>query len=89
MLERLSKMPNIGSTLEKKLIEAGINTPEELKKLGSKDAFIKIKFVDNTACYNMLCALEGAIQGVRWHNLSDDTKKDLKSFFNMENLKER
>jgi len=88
-LEKLSKMPNIGATLEKKLIEVGINTPEELRKLGSSDAFIKIKFADNTACYNMLCALEGAIQGVRWHNLSEDTKKDLKCFFNMENLKER
>ena len=89
MLEKLSEMPNIGAALEKKLIEAGINTPEELKKLGSRDAFIKIKFADNTACYNMLCALEGAIQGIRWHNLSDDTKMDLKGFFNMENLKER
>jgi len=86
-VEKLSKMPNIGGTLEKKLMEAGINTPEDLKKAGSKEAFIKIKFIDNTACYNMLCALEGAIQGIRWHDLSEDTKKDLKLFFSMENLK--
>ena len=85
-MEKLSKMPNIGAALEKKLMEAGINSPEELKSLGGKEAFIKIKFIDNTACYNMLCALEGAVQGVRWHNLSEDTKKDLKCFFSMQNL---
>lgn len=80
-LERLSKMPNIGLTLEKKLIDIGIKTPEELISLGSKEAFVNIKIVDNTACYNMLCALEGAIQGIRWHNLSNSTKEDLKCFF--------
>ena len=80
-MERLSKMPNVGVTLEKKLIDAGISTPEDLKSLGSKEAFIRIKVIDNTACYNMLCALEGAIQGIRWHNLSDVSKKDLKCFF--------
>lgn len=80
-LEGISKMPNIGLTLEEKLADIGINISEELINLGSKGAFIKIKIVDNTACYNMLCALEGAIQGIRWHNLSDTTKKDLKGFF--------
>jgi DNA transformation protein len=80
-LKELSKMLNIGLTLEKKLTDIGINTSEELISLGSKEAFIRIKIVDNTACYNMLCALEGAIQEIRWHNLSDTTKKDLKCFF--------
>jgi DNA transformation protein len=28
-----------------------------------------------------LSALEGAIQGVRWHHLSDETKADLKAFY--------
>jgi DNA transformation protein len=28
-----------------------------------------------------LCSLEGAIQGVRWHNLDDETKKSLKEFY--------
>jgi DNA transformation protein and related proteins len=80
-LESLSKMTNIGSILQEKLIDVGINTPEELIVTGSKEAFIRIKAVDNTACYNMLCALEGAIQGIRWHNLTDEIKMELKSFF--------
>ena len=37
-MEKLSKMPNTGAALEKKLMEAGINIPEELKSLGGKEA---------------------------------------------------
>jgi DNA transformation protein len=28
-----------------------------------------------------LCALEGAIQGVRWHNLDEATKQQMKAFY--------
>ncbi len=74
-------MPNIGKEASKKLISVGIDTPEKLIELGSKEAFIRIKAIDNTACFSMLQALEGAIQDVRWHYLPDSTKKDLKEFF--------
>lgn len=80
-MEKLSNLPNKGAILENKLIEARVKTPDDLKKLGSKEAFLKIKNIDESACYNMLCALEGAIEGIRWHNLSDHKKKDLKKFF--------
>lgn len=85
-MDKLSKMPNIGAILEKKLIDVGVKTPEELKALGSKEAFIKIRTIDNTVCLNTLCALEGAIEGVRWHYLSQSTKNDLKSFFQIQNM---
>jgi len=75
-------MPNIGKEARKKLIAVGIDTPEKLIEVGSKEAFIRIKTIDNTACFSMLQGLEGAIQGVRWHHLPDSTKKDLKEFFN-------
>lgn len=80
-MNKLSDMPNIGKTLEKLLIEAGIDSEEKLKKLGSKEAYLSIRKIDETACLSKLCALEGAIQGIRWHNLSEATKKDLKIFF--------
>jgi DNA transformation protein len=77
----LSRLPNIGAVLEKKLMEVGIDSPATLKGLGSKKAFIKIRKLDGTACYSMLCALEGAVQEKRWHSLSVHTKQDLKQFF--------
>ncbi|QSX05721.1 TfoX/Sxy family protein [Sedimentibacter sp. zth1] len=81
----LSKLPNIGKTLETQLVQVGIETTQQLKQIGSKQAWLSIKAIDPSACYNRLCALEGAIQGVRWYYLSDDTKKELKEFYN--NLK--
>lgn len=77
----LSKLPNIGKSLEEQLLQVGIETPEKLREIGSKQAWLKIKRVDSSACYNRLCALEGAIQGIRWHFLSDDVKQELKEFY--------
>jgi DNA transformation protein len=75
-------MPNIGKELEKKLLVVDISSPEELLKLGSREAFLRIRNIDDSACYNMLCALEGAIQGIRWHGLSPEVKTELKEYFN-------
>jgi DNA transformation protein len=81
-MNNLSQMPNIGEILEKKLIKVEVNSPAELKELGSRAAFLRIRNIDDSACYNMLCALEGAIQGVRWHGLPPEVKKDLKEYYN-------
>lgn len=81
-MEKLSKLINVGEKLEGQLNEVGIETCEELKQMGSKKAWLSIKAIDNSACFNRLCALEGAIQGIRWHNLSDEVKHDLKEFYN-------
>ena len=78
----LTNLPNIGSTLAEKLKMVGISTPGDLISTGSEDAMIKIKTIDKDACINMLFALEGAIQGIRWHNLDEYRKQELKEFFN-------
>lgn len=78
----LSKLPNIGKEVEKQLNGVGISTKEELFRMGSRQAWLRIKAIDPSACYNRLCALEGAIQGIRWHHLSNAMKKELKEFYN-------
>ena len=80
----LSKLPNIGKVVEKQLNDVGINTVDELIDIGSKEAWLKIKEVDDSACLNRLMALEGAIQNIRWHNLSEEDKKKLKDFYNLQ-----
>lgn len=77
----LSKLPNIGKNIEEQLSLVGINTVEELKKTGSKEAWLKIREIDKSACINRLYALEGAIEGIRWHNLSEEKKLILKEFY--------
>ena len=71
---------NIGKVLEEELLRAGISGYQELVECGSIEALFRIR--DNTnnnkGCLNMLYALEGAIQGVRWHDLSKNDKKRIK-----------
>jgi DNA transformation protein len=78
----LTKLPNIGLTLAEKLKLVGISTPSDLINNGSENAMIKIKTIDKYACINMLFALEGAIQGIRWHRLDKNRKTELTEFFN-------
>lgn len=77
----LSKLPNIGKYAEEKLIAAGIETSEELLRVGSKAAFLRIRENDPTVCLHLLYGLEGAVQGIKDSLLSVETKKDLTAFF--------
>ncbi len=81
-MELLSAMPNIGKELAGKLTQAEVSSPGELKFLGSKEAFLKIKTIyPEEACINMLYALEGAVQDVRWHKLDKDVKAELLDYY--------
>lgn len=76
----LSKLPNIAAEMERQLASVGITTIEELQKVGSREAWLRILAMDSSACINRLMSLEGAIQGVRWHYLDDATKQSLQDF---------
>jgi DNA transformation protein len=83
---QLSNRPNIGRTLEIKLNEAGIFTPAELVSLGAEHVFLRLSVDDESACFNMICALEGAIQGIRWHHLQKIRKEELKAFLKLKRI---
>ena len=83
--ENLTTLPNIGKTLAEKLILADIKNVGELMEAGSENAFIRLKAVDNEACLSSLYAIEGAIQGIRWHNLTKFRKEELKQFIDFLN----
>lgn len=82
----LSKLPNIGKTVEEQLIPLGIGTQEALRKIGAKAAWLKIQEIDPSACIHRLLALEGAIQGIRKTMLPDGVKADLKAFYQAHKL---
>ena len=79
----LTELPNIGKELSQLLTQVGIHTPEELKIIGAEQAFLRINALDNTSCFSKLCALEGAVEGIRWHYLPSETKEKLRDFFKM------
>jgi DNA transformation protein len=78
----LSKLPNIGKEVEMQLNIIGIFTYDELKDIGTEEAWLKIQEVDTSACIHRLLALEGAIKGVNKTALTQERKADLKDFYN-------
>ena len=85
-MKELTDLPNIGNTLAEKLQQVGIKSEKDLKEAGSENAIIKIAALEGgNPCLNMLYALEGAIQGIRWHFLDEGTKQKLKEFYRFMN----
>lgn len=83
-MNQLTNLPNIGKILAEKLNQIGIYSEKDLKLAGSENAFLKISTIDkNSVGINILYALEGAIQGIRWHNLEKEKMQELLEFFRM------
>lgn len=76
----LSKLQNIGATVETRLNEIGVYDLNGLRKLGPVVAYRKMKLKSPNStlprCY-YLYSLEGAIRGVHWNELSEAVKKRL------------
>ena len=80
-MNKLTALPNIGPKLAELLQRAGIETPEQLRSVGSKQAFLMISAVTDAACINKLYALESAIEGIDKKLLTDETRAELLVFF--------
>lgn len=74
-------LPNIGKDTAQQLEAVGITTFAQLRETGSREAWLRIQQIDPSACLSRLSALEGAIQGMRWHQLDPETRAALKSFY--------
>jgi len=79
-MTELTSLRNIGKEIEKKLKSVDITTVEELNKVGSKEAFIRLKLQYPNICLVHLYALEGAISDTEYNQLQQDVKQDLKDF---------
>lgn len=78
----LSKLPNIGPIVEQQLNEVGIMTAEQLRETGSRQAWLKIKAIDDSACIHRLLGMEGAVRGIKKRDLPPEVKAELKEFYN-------
>ena len=79
-MAELTSMLNIGKEIEKKLKSIGICSAEELRRTGSKDAFLRLKTRYSNVCLVHLYTLQGAIDDIEYNQLSEETKRDLKKF---------
>ena len=79
----LQELPNIGPKLAENLRQAGLETPEDFRAAGAREAFLRIRVqVDPTACFHQLTALAGAELGVPKKAIPAEKKADLRTFFN-------
>ena len=77
-MDDLTNLPNIGPVLAVKLRESGITSYDDLARVGSVDAMLRIARGSKVVRYNMLYALEGAIRGVRWHSIPSHERVKLR-----------
>jgi len=65
----LIDLPNLGEVVVAQLARAGITTPAQLRRSGSVGAALRLEAMGVSVCASKLCALEGAIRGIRWHSI--------------------
>ena len=75
----LERMKNLGPVSAARLRAAGIETPEELRRLGAVEAYVRLKraFPAETT-HTSLYMLHGAVTGVRWYGLSEESRAALR-----------
>lgn len=79
-MSELTSLKNIGKEIERKLKTVGINSAEELKQIGSKNAFIRLKIHYPEVCLVHLYTLQGAVDDIEYNRLSENAKHELKEF---------
>lgn len=75
----IEDLPNIGPALAARLSDIGITEPDQLREAGSVACVLRLHDVHDPACYNTLYALEGAIRGIRWHDIPTADRDVLKA----------
>jgi DNA transformation protein len=83
----LTQLPNIGATMARLLCQVGITTPAKLRRAGSIRAAALLAPLrpGGSSCRSLLCGLEGAIRGVRWHEIPKPERDALWQRFEMRN----
>ena len=78
--DTLERMRNLGPIIAGRLRAVGIETPDELRKLGAVEAYVKLKraFQAETTPAH-LYALHGAVTDVRWYALPEEARAALRN----------
>ncbi len=79
-MAELGTLMNIGKEMADKLGAIGVSTAEELRQMGSKEAFLRLKARHPNVCLVHLYTLQGAIDNLPYHQLPEEVKRDLKAF---------
>jgi hypothetical protein len=70
-------LPNIGPVSKRMLAAAGITSIEALRRLGSIEAYRRVRAHDPRASLSLLWALEGALTGRPWEDVARNDRLSL------------
>lgn len=77
----LESLPNLGPVLARELRAAGVGTVAQLRKIGARAAWAKVKDVNpERDCASSLLALEGAVRGMRWMSIDPAERSRLSAY---------
>lgn len=71
------KLRNIGPKSAAQLRQVGVRTLDDLRALGSLDAFVKLKRAGFKPSLNLLYSLEGALLDCHWQQVPDERRSEL------------
>lgn len=74
MPERLEDVVNIGPALAHDLRAVGVMDLDALRAIGADEAWVRMHAAGCHDCFSTLLALEGAVRGVRWMQISADDR---------------
>lgn len=75
----LAALPNLGAVSAGWLRAVGIESVEELERVGAVTAYLRVKEAFPRCTLNLLYALNGALVGVRWDLLPPSVRAELRA----------
>lgn len=74
----LDDLRNLGPATARRLAEVGIDSQAELWRVGSVEAYVRLRFrFGKRVTLNALWAMEAALLGIHWCDLSKERKREL------------
>lgn len=73
----ISALKGLGATSQEWLKTVGIYSLADLKKRGSVETYLSLEAVQGKVSFNLLYAMEGALQGKPWQQVAREQKTEL------------
>lgn len=76
--EPIADATNLGPRSAAILAAVGVETMADLRAVGVVEAFVRAKLASGEVTLNLLWALEGAVEGISWRDVSVQRKAELR-----------
>ena len=70
----MKKLPNLGPKSEQMLLAAGIESLEEVCRLGAVRTYLMVALTDTKPSLNLLWAIYAGLEGKDWRDVSTEEK---------------